>query len=137
MVIVATVIGPLVTGMSFVAGRNGLAFALLRLTIMQVAATWGMIRMMFWSGLLGRSSTLNLWPSRFYWAGIGLLYGGWFLVPNERTKTICALTAIALFIIDWWWGGPGRHQRKKAVATVLKVRQALAWGVPARRPAPA
>jgi hypothetical protein len=86
------------------------------------------------------NSLRQQWPSVFFWIGVAILVSTVFLYPlglGLPRLGVMTVIAIILFLIDLWWGGPGKRQRRRVAETVLKVRSALAWGIPARRPMPA
>lgn len=77
-------------------------------------------------------------PTPFFWVGLVVLWtGDSFLSLSRGQHALVDVVVIALFVIDWWWKGPGKRDRKRLAATVLKARTVLARGIEAKRPIPA
>lgn len=75
---------------------------------------------------------------RLYWPTFGMLVISSALFTSFRWLQLgVSVLCIILFIIDWWRNRPPRNRKRKRLLSCLPKWRPLAWGVPARRPAPA
>ena len=137
-VVVTACINVVMIGVVGLMGGHTGALALLLFDLGQLPWAMTFLRLYVWLRLLDRVPPLpGQAPSLFFWVGLVLLLAaGPFLHLSDHEHAFVEIVIIVLFVIDWWWRGPGKRHGKRLAATVLKKRKALAWGIEAKRPVP-